>query len=253
MSTVQTYLYDQIQEVYIDSGSSFNRTYTMLFTKDLKVYKGVANTLTFLVKNREQKSVNLTSCGLTFNLVNSSGEALMIRPLTIVDNHNGRAELLLTDGDLLDIDDGSYTYSLIYNGPEQTQLPVFNDENWGVGATLEIISGSYPTFSPSTTAVVGEYTSGVGYTQGVNVANKVSRRAGMTTAAYYLDNFTGTITAQATMDSIVDLSDAEYIDLGVVTYNDESGVKYGNFSGMFYAIRFKVVKTSGEVDYILVR
>ena len=248
MFTIQTYLYKQIQVVIIGTGP-YDRKYEMVYQRNVKLQRGVDNALRFQFKNQDQKPVNIAAYTIKMHIMDQIEErALLTKTCSIENGLKGIAYTLIDSEELIDLPQGFYTYSIeIWDG-ENNNSAAFSDDNFNAGGTLEIAGKVFPTFIDTIVPPIGDYVLDVAYT------SSTLTESGLHTAAYYLDDFVGDITMQATMDGIPDLNAANYFDVSTDSYDvNDIGPVYVNATGRFHAIRFKIAKTSGDVTQILYR
>jgi hypothetical protein len=173
---------------------------------DTKVYKGVTNNIEFVIRNNDRKPINLVGFGLIAqiravnNISNSKQptEILLEKPVTAIDETQGKCRLVLDPEDIQDWPTGYYRYTvrMVYqDGRSELLFTDVNKSTWGSFELIEGISSSvvpaieYPAnrFTP---APVGEQD--VYYTTGAIAGDAQAQRAsGTHTIAVYTDNWYG--------------------------------------------------------------
>ena len=82
MYSTTAYIYQQIQRILlIDTsgvGDVFDRRWEPVYTKNLKINKGVDNVILFEFINQDQKPVNIAGSSFVFRVVNQAGDELLI-------------------------------------------------------------------------------------------------------------------------------------------------------------------------------
>lgn len=248
MFTTLGYLYNQIHPVVLGTGPS-NRWYRMYYAKAVKLIRGVDNPIKFKIRNQNQKDVNLTSNQLTLYIVDAyTREEKLSRTLDIEDAAKGLVGTVITEEDLNNLDSIRYHYGIKLVNSSNSEFPIYVDDNYGAIGVVEVATGAYPGPVVATELTVGSYSSGIAYT---SVIAPNSGNNGVNTAAYYLSNFTGTVTVQGHLEDSSSVSESDYIDITSSVYTAQNSVVYTNFTGLFSGIRFKITKTTGSVDKIL--
>ena len=115
MQTVSRYLLSNMVIAYINGYHGRN---SKVYDRQLKIYKGVSNPITFTFKNEDQKSQFVDSKTFEFNLIDTdTQQSVLTRSLTVLDDGSststkGQASVTLTEGDLLQLDAKFYSYSI---------------------------------------------------------------------------------------------------------------------------------------------
>lgn len=205
MTTVYLYRYREYVQLVRTNHNVPNINLPMIIY-DTKVYKGVTNNIEFVIRNNDRKPVNLVGFGLIAqiravnNISNSKQptEVLLEKPVTVIDETQGKCRLMLDPEDIQDWATGYYRYTvrMIYqDGRSELLFTDVNKSTWGSFELIEGISSSvvpaieYPAnrFTP---APVGEQD--VYYTTGAIAGDAQAQRAsGTHTIAVYTDNWSG--------------------------------------------------------------
>jgi hypothetical protein len=253
------YLIDQKQTVVYSPDSTVEHRNRTVYSRPLKAYRGIKNTLQLQLKDSDQKPVVITGKTFVFNILNPSTYVVILSKTGTISNANlGKVDFLLTDSDLRNTDANMYTYSVHELNADGTRSVVYGGDNYEAGGTIEIIDGVYNEFRPSTelkvlSDAVGTGTQTTRYTSAANSCPELNQNKALHTAQYYLDGYTGTITVQATMDDVSNLLSANWVDVTSNTYTSKTGNEYVEFTGVFTAVRFKDVKTLGTLTKVLYR
>jgi len=108
-----------------------------VYSKILKVVKGVDTVLEFQFLNQDQKPINLENTSLTFKLI-SENVTLMSKVLTINVPSKGKASITLTASDLTAIESQRANYSIERTFNSLTEL-AYVDENAGTQGVIDIL------------------------------------------------------------------------------------------------------------------
>ena len=251
-------LTQNLSVVYSPDSTVENRNKTV-YSRPLKAYRGISNTLQVHLKDSDQKPVEITGKTFVFNILNPSTYVVILSKTGTISNANqGKVNFVLTDSDLRNTDANMYTYSIHELKADGTREVVFAGDNYEAGGTIEVIDGVYNEFVPSRELLVinDEANSGgntvVKYTSSANAFPELNQNKALHTAQYYLNGYTGTITVQGTMDPISGSLD-NWVDIKTDTYSAITGNEYTTFNGVYTAIRFKQSKTAGTLTKVLYR
>ena len=148
MYSTSVFYYVQRNIVVLLSGLS-PRRYMPVYAKPLTLHKGVNNQLQFQFLNQEQKPIDITGKSITCRILNYEGNQILLqKDLTIQFGPTGISALMLTPGDLIDIEAQKCYYSLeIPVG--NFDYPVFVDQNAGARGVMNIVNSVLPNFLPS--------------------------------------------------------------------------------------------------------
>ena len=248
-----------ISVVYSPDSTVENRKITV-YSRPLKAYRGIKNTLQLQLKDSDHKPVDITGKTFVFNILNPSSYVVILsRTGTISNANQGKVDFDLTDSDLRNTDANMYTYSVHELKADGTKTIVFGGSNYEAGGTIEVIDGVYNEFVPSRELLIisDEANSGgntvTKFTSATNAYPELNQNKALHTAQYYLDGYTGDIIVQGTMDPVTNLTGANFVDIKTDTYTTVTGNEFTTFSGVFTAIRFKQVKTAGTLTKVLYR
>ena len=116
MYATTVYLYQQITKVLLvdtGGGETFTYRYDPVYAKTLTVNKGVDNVLLFEFINQEEKPVNITGSEFVFRLLNQTGDQVLVeKPMTLLAPTVGRAKVVLTTAETIDLIAEPASYSI---------------------------------------------------------------------------------------------------------------------------------------------
>jgi len=148
MYSTTVYLYQQITKVLlVDTGGDFfTYRYDPVYAKTLTVNKGVDNVLLFEFINQEEKPVNITGSEFVFRLLNQTGDQILVeKPMTILAPTVGRAKVVLTNAETINLiaEPGSYS---IQRAQGSYVEAVYVDANSQARADCNIVDSVLPQF-----------------------------------------------------------------------------------------------------------
>lgn len=226
---------------------------------DTKIYKGVTNTIDFIVRNNDRKPIKIIGYTMIAQIreVNNSSrsetppEVLLEKQLIVVDETAGKVKLVLQPEDIENWKTGYYCYNIRtvdLNG--QMEL-LYTDINKDTLTTFELIEGIASSLVPAkeitsshfTPSAAGNY--GTIWKTGALPGDAQSQRAnGTHTIAVYTTNWLGKIWVEGSLTNEPPLpSEWFYVTIGdntdwlEINEHNNSGVKLINFTTNLYWIR----------------
>ena len=238
------------QTVVLYSGAS-NRRYQTVYSKNLKIHKGVDNKLQFQFLNQDQKPVNVTGKTLTCRLMSYDGSKVLLqKALTPLLPLTGIATLEVTMNETLEMDSALCYYSLSI--PDSTfDYPVFVDDNSGGRGIIEVLDSTLPKYIKSTSLGLmphSEPTMAAPVTYYSETL--VSKDADNYTVQIGYTGYIGTIKIQGSATGSL----GEWYDITEpFEYDNYSGTEYYNINGCHVFLRVQFASSGGTIGKILFR
>lgn len=141
MQTLRLYLYDQILALQISPDQTLILEDRTVYTRPITLYKGINNTLKVLVKNADQKPVNIT--GMTFyaELVRTPQQDFVSSfSITNVTPASGVAELAIPASVINPAPVGFYHLLIKYNNGGD-DIMAYSDDNYSVAIPVNLKLG----------------------------------------------------------------------------------------------------------------
>jgi len=238
------------QTVVLYSGAS-NRRYQTVYSKNLKIHKGVDNKLQFQFLNQDQKPVNITGKTLTCRLMSYDGSTVLLQkalipllPLT------GIATLEVTMNETLGMDTALCYYSLSI--PDGIfEFPVFVDDNSGGRGIIDVVDSVFPKYVKS--ASLGLLPHDVPTVEiPVTYYSEpyIGKDASNYTVQVEMIDYMGTIKIQGSASGVI----GEWYDISEPSeYNDYSNTDYYNIDGCHVFLRVEFSSSGGTIGKILFR
>ena len=131
------YLYENVVDLVIMAGDLYvdNRP---MNNRNLKAHKGVTNDIYFQIRNRDRKLQNVFSETLRAYLVNPSTKKRLLTRILEDTSEVGKVKLVLSEGDLAQIDPGLYQVFITRSVDELTDRPVYTDQNNSLRFDIEV-------------------------------------------------------------------------------------------------------------------
>jgi hypothetical protein len=149
MQKISTYLYKNRYQLVADL-AGFLTEYKIVYQRQIKVYKGIDNTIEFDIKNADQKRIDLSTLdtdSIQMNVMDHNGYALPNSPYTITpldqETLKGIASVTIPAVDIVDIDDQFLIFSI---SATQDDVPVilYGDTKFGAAGVIELIGTAFP-------------------------------------------------------------------------------------------------------------
>lgn len=253
MQSNSVYLYQNKTNVQI-SDNTQNRRNVVVYAADLILHRDVDNVLFFQFKNSDQRRVPIGN--MDFNLVvfdeRTAHEQILFEvPLTITDATTGKATVTVPEQFLYHVEAGFYKYAISAVNLDGTKHATYVDDNLGMRGIVQIRAGAGPIFAASETLTFDPLTN---LTEAVSGLTQVHNNNALHTIIAKFDNYTGDIVIQATMDNITQqTTNISWFDVATLNYAAQTDNITTNFNGVFSAVRFRQVVTTGSITELQYR
>lgn len=238
------------QTVVLYSGAS-NRRYQTVYSKNLKIHKGVDNKLQFQFLNQDQKPVNITGKTLTCRLMSYDGSTVLLqKALTPLLPLTGLATLEVTMNETLGMDTALCYYSLTI--PENTfEFPVFVDDNSGGRGVIDVLDSTFPKYVKSSSLGLLPHDAPTIEIPVTYYSEPcVSKGSSNYTIQIGYNGYIGTSKIQGSVTGVT----GEWYDITEpVEYNDYSDNDYYNIDGCHVFLRVEFASSGGTIGKILFR
>jgi len=141
MQTIKLYLVNQIAEVQIMDPAVFTTRNRQVYSRPIKVYQGIDNPVQVIVKNQDQKNVNLTGYTVQASIQDPTNQVTIeTYAVTFANVAVGQGTFTLDKGTINTLENRFYklTFKTIKTS-DSTEQPVYIDDNYGVPLDLEIL------------------------------------------------------------------------------------------------------------------
>lgn len=147
MQTIKTYLYDQKVEVQILDTSIYTVRNRIVYSAPVKVYKGIDNPIQILVKNQDQKKVDVTGYTVQVDIQDfTNNVTVWSGNVDFSANVNGnvqlgRGSITVTAQTLASMEQRFYKLTTRTISNTDVQRPLYIDDNHGAVLDLEVLPG----------------------------------------------------------------------------------------------------------------
>ncbi len=155
MITVKAYLYPNTAEVQVFDTSIFTTRNRQVYSRPIKVYQGVDNPIQVIIRNQDQKRVDLTGSSVTASIQDPTNQ-LTVKSYPVLFGANVGGNIQLGQGSFTfdantinGLEQRFYklAFSTTVTSTDQTR-PVYIDDNYGVPLDLEILPAYYANSTP---------------------------------------------------------------------------------------------------------
>jgi hypothetical protein len=145
MQQIQSYLYPNIVVVQFLDPTIFSPRNRPVYSRPIKVYQGIDNPLQVVVKNQDQKPVDVTGYLVQVDIQDPEAKGSMESlAVTITNVALGQGTVTIPRDVVNSLDQRLYklTVKLINQGTNK-ERPLYTDANFGAAVDLEVLPGWY--------------------------------------------------------------------------------------------------------------
>jgi len=234
-----------------------------MYQRELKLQKGLKNTVQLQFKNSDQKLLNISSNQFVFTLFDTVNQRNLIeKDVEILDDGTtlalrGLGQVTLTESDLEGCESVYYSAAIKALDSDGSYVPTYANTYYGVGATVEVRHDIFPVLLPSQevnnfdvyfnadqNAQRYEYYSG-----NLNGHPEFKSNVALHTVATYMTKYKGQVIIEGTLENDP-ATFGNYAVISTKTYNGASGIDYTNFNGLFSKIRIRYIPAKNPVTQL---
>jgi len=146
MQAVKTYLYPNRIEVQILDTSIYHLRKRTVYSRTIKIYKGVDNPIQIVVNNQDNKPVPLTDLSVRVDVQDPLNEVSVYNTTVNITDSSKGLGIFTLDKSLVDrLDQRRYKLTFrTTNLSNSAEQPMYSDDNYGVPVELEVLPAYYP-------------------------------------------------------------------------------------------------------------
>lgn len=146
MQAVKTYLYPNRIEVQILDTSIYHLRKRTVYSRTIKIYKGVDNPIQIVVNNQDNKPVPLTGLSVRVDVQDPLNEVSVYNTTVNITDSSLGLGIFTLDKSLVDrLDQRRYKLTFrTTNLLDSAEQPMYSDDNYGVPVELEVLPAYYP-------------------------------------------------------------------------------------------------------------
>jgi hypothetical protein len=147
MQQIQSYLYPNIVEVQFLDPSIFTTRNRVVYSRPIIVYRGIDNPLQIVVKNQDQKPVNLTGYSLQIDIQDPVHKLTAYSlAVAFTDITKGRGTVTIDAATVNSLDQRIYKLTMrTINNNDASEQPLYIDDNFGAPLDLDVREAYYST------------------------------------------------------------------------------------------------------------
>jgi hypothetical protein len=257
MQKCPIYLYPNLLDVILDLDQN-TRIHNIMYQRDIKIQKGLKNRVQLQFKNSDQKMLPISTGTFVFSMFNGITQQTVVKKVvSIVDDGvttstRGLAVVELSETDTLDLDAGTYQFTVSSIDADGGYQPTYADTYYGTNGRIELRQDSFPLLQPTTEvssfqAVYNNGDSKWNYYSGrIQAHPEFNGNSALHTIALYMTNYTGSIQIQGTQNNSPE-EFGGYAILETRNYTKFTGIDYVNFYGVWTFVRTKHIPATDPV------
>lgn len=152
MITVKAYIYPNTAEVQVFDPTIFTTRNRQVYSRPIKVYQGVDNPIQVIIRNQDQKSVDLSAYTVEAQIQDPTNQVTVNAYAVTFTQGNvqlGQGNFTLDNTTVSSLENRFYklTFTLTKTS-DNTSSPLYIDDNYGVPLDLEILPAYYSESAP---------------------------------------------------------------------------------------------------------
>ena len=156
MITVKAYLYPNTAQVQVFDPTIFTTRNRVVYSRPIKVYQGIDNPVQVMVRNQDQKAVDLTGYVMQAQIQDpTNGVTVETYAVTFADIVKGLANFVIDRSTINNLEQRFYklTFKTIRSS-DNTEQPIYIDDNYGVPLDLEVLPAYYADSASDVSEVI---------------------------------------------------------------------------------------------------
>ena len=252
MQLIPRYLYkNRIDVVSNDVG--FVVEYRPVYSRQLKVYKGVDNKIQFRMLNADQKPVNINGKVIKFEAWDEEKDQVLVYEATIQDDGSTKATkglfyVTITENDLLNLPSQYLSYTIYSMDSCDTREVTYANRGFDACGHIYIDDCTHPTIRSSNTVVnwlqvEDTWIAGYDDLNKICAQPKQNKNEAVHTVSFYTDayndkGYVGNVTIQGTLDNQI-TGQNDWFTIDTVEFDGtEVRPVHNVFNGVFCYLRF---------------
>jgi len=238
------YLVSTRRELYTNNSAHVTE-YSLVYQEPIRVYKGIDNRIEFILKNGDQKPIDLSGYKIVFKLFDKRQELIAEyssdQQYIIKHPHTGLFTVHINKKDLTKVDIQYLYYNVILEDSSNNQLITYANTGSQVRGEVLLDDTAFPLPRPSIIITRFENTADTWYSETINAEPEANGNEALHTAVIYANSdFKSTVYLEATLDSSLDntfSTDWSTIFQLEIEY-PEKPISF-NFNGVYNYLRFR--------------
>jgi hypothetical protein len=235
--------------------------YRPVYSRQLKIYKGIDNVLEFKLINPDQKPLDVDRYTPKFVAFDENKQMVIERDGVNLQEGDSTAytkkglfSVTVTENDLLNVKDQFLTYNIYLVDYDDTRVLTYANDWFDSAGIIKVSSSAFP--GPIDSKVIDTFVldNNVWYSETIEAQPGINGNDALHTAAVYTDSYIGDVVVQGTLENQV-TGTTNWADVTTTTLTgSETEPTLINFNGVFTHIRFKTTANpNSTISKILVR
>jgi hypothetical protein len=152
MITVKAYLYPNTVEVQVFDPSIFTTRNRVVYSRPIKVYQGIDNPIQIIIRNQDQKSVDLSAYAVSAQIQDPTNQVTIndyAVSFTQGNIQQGLGNFTLDNATISSLENRFYKLTfMLTQTSNNVSSPLYIDDNYGVPLDLEVLPAYYSESAP---------------------------------------------------------------------------------------------------------
>lgn len=263
MQLIPRYLVnDRINVVSSETG--YTVEFRPVYTRQLKIYKGIDNKVQFRLLNADQKPLEVSATP-RFVAFDENQTLVLDKDCIITDDGSTRAargtfEVTISESDLLNIQQQYLHYNIYLENLDGERILTYANRNFDSSGIIYIDGNSFPGPKPpvivTTFLPEGEvWRAGSAPSSGITAQGGTNSNEGLHSVAVYSTGYIGSVKIQATQDrQLIGLGNNWFDVMEIVFDGNETEPVIVSFTGIYTYFRFELdADPNNTIEKILIR
>ena len=147
MQQIQSYLYPNVVVVQIMDPTIFSPRNRTVYSRPIVVYQGIDNPLQIVIKNQDQKAVDLTGYTVQIDIQDPLNKLTAYTfSVTFTDITKGQGTVTFDTATVNSLDQRIYKLTMrTISDDDASEKPLYIDDNFGVPLDLQVREAYYST------------------------------------------------------------------------------------------------------------
>ena len=241
--------------------AGFITEYRPVYTRQLKVYKGIDNVLDFRLLNADQKPIDTSNYTPVIHIFDQEKNLVIQKDCIILDDGSsatkGLFKVTITDNETLNLKQQYMSYAIHLVDDNSDSIITYTETAFGNSGTMYLSNEAYP--GPKATLSISQFTqtqpnSGLYVSETITAQPAINGNEALHTAVIYTNSYIGNVIVQATLDDQIE-EGTDWADISTLTFiGTETEPTPVNFNGVFSHLRFSVNNDpANKISKVLIR
>lgn len=219
---------------------------------DFRLFKDVQNVVDFIVRDTDRKPISMIGRTAQINLYDQRTNTLLwTAPLAVIAEQKGCLRMTMPPSTMDGWNLAAYSYCVMVTNADTTTHMLFVNQDAGDRGYFEVLDGPRLDPTPSAEKTWEQFTESNDNDPALNYrvctfVGPAQREnfAGICTAALYLDNFSGKVLVQGSLEvgTANPMTDDEWFTIDTLEFHECSCVKSHTFEANVMWVRYKIYR-----------